>query len=337
MRMKPSLTILAECVALFLPCVARPCARSLALPIEVGNQFQVSVADRGRPVSGLRVVLSPAVFPPDNKDAGKIYSTTDSAGIAQFSDLSPGSLYVTAQYDGDEFPSLAVDISPSGHAGTTVEMTWPSRTPFLVRSASGILRNQGFYPSLDQNPISLELIEGLSGRVIDTTTADNKGRFSFKPVVPKGIYFIHLVPLEGSHPYDKDMNGTIPIEIATAAIQFGLDLDLGWTDCGLYYTERAVEPEVTVKKICGDVVDREGSMVEGAQFWLLQGGDNGTFVKQALSDPSGHFTVNEDREGTYQLIVGLRWWASSVMRVVHLVAPSSADDCKEPIHIRLEP
>jgi len=145
MRMKPSISILAGCVALVWPCLALPCTMTTGA-IEVGSQFQVSVTDRGRPVSGLRVVLSPAVFPPDNKDAGKIYSTTDSAGIAQFADLSPGSLYVSAQYDGGESPDLVIDISPSSHSGTTVDMTWPSRTPMMVRSASGVLRSHGFYP-----------------------------------------------------------------------------------------------------------------------------------------------------------------------------------------------
>jgi len=191
-------------------------------------------------------------------------------------------------------------------------------------------------PTLDQNPFSLELIEGFSGRVVDTTTTDNKGRFSFKADVPPGIYFVNLAPLEGVHPYDKEISGTIPIEIASAATRDGLDLDLGSTGCGLYYTERAVEPEVTVNKICGDVVDHAGRIVERAQFWLLQGGDNGTAVKQALSDPRGEFTVNEEHEGTYQLIVRPRESVRSIIiSLVHLVAPNSSDECENPIHIRL--
>lgn len=334
MRVKLSISILAGCAALVWPSLALPCTRTTGA-IEVGSQFQVSVTDRGHPVSGLRVVLSPAVFPEDDKDAGKIYSTTDSEGIAQFSNLSPGSLYVTAQYDGGEFPISAVDISPSSHLGTTVAMTWPSRLPMMVRSARGVLRSRGFYPSLDQNPFSLDLIEGFSGHVVDTTTTDNKGRFTFKSGVPPGIYFVNLVPLEGVHPYDKEISGAIPIEIAAAATRDGLDLDVGSTGCGLYYMERTVEPEVTVNKICGDIADHAGRIVEGAQFWLLQRGDDGIALKQALSDPRGDFTVNEEEEGTYQLIVRPGMFESSMMRVVHLIAPSSAVDCKQPIHIRL--
>lgn len=333
MRMKSSISLLAGCVALVWPFPALPCTIVVS-PIEVGSQFQVSVTDRGRPVRGLRVVLSPAVFPQDDKDAGKIYSTTNSEGIAQFSDLSPGSLYVSAQYDGGESFGVVIDISPSSHLGTTVAMTWPSRSPMMVRSASGIIRNPGFYPSLDQNPFSLGLIEGFSGRVLDTTTSDRKGRFSFTGDFPPGIYYIRLNP-SGIRAWDgEQIQGTIPIEVNSAEGQDTLDLDLGWTSCGLSYARKVSEPGLKVNKICGDINDTEGAVVSKAQVFLLAESDEAEVIEQTKSGRMGEFALEERNEGMYQLIVKSPGFRPS-LRAIRLEAANSPGVCQQPIHVIL--
>ncbi len=333
MRMKLSILIIAGCVASVWPCVAIACTMTVS-PIEVGTQFQVSVTDRGRPVSGLRVVLSPAVFPPDNPDAGKIYSTTDSEGIAHFSDLSPGSLYVSAQYDGGESLGLVIDISPGTHIGATVQMSWPSRTPIVVRTASGILRTNSFYPSRDQNSFSLELIEGISGHVVDAATSDSKGRFSFKVDVPPGIYFLRVDPSGIRASDGEQIEGAIPIELRADADHDSLDLELGWTSCGLTYAQRESEPDLKVDKICGDIADPEGGAIGRAQIFLMDAEDNSKILDQVASDPNGKFAFEEENNRSYEMIIKSPGFRTSV-RVVHLIRGSPSAACAKPIHVRL--
>jgi hypothetical protein len=318
-------TIVASCVALFLPCIVRAC--TIVYPtVEVGREYRVRVTDRGRPVGGLRVLLG--------SGGGQIQAISDVNGYARFDGLFPGSLVVSTQYDGDMADAVEVHVSSTGPADATVELTWPSRTPLSVRSVRGILRGPDYYPTRAQGQLSISLVEGASARVIETTQSDSKGQFSFSAEVPSGIYYLRLNP-SGIRGWDgEQIQGTIPIEVSSAGNQDALDLDLGWTSCGLSYAQRVSEPDLKVHKICGDVTDTEGGVVDKAQVLLLADKDVAEVLEQTKSGRMGEFAIEERNEGSYQLIVKSPGFRPS-LRVLHVEPAASPQGCPQPIHIRL--
>lgn len=308
--------------ALFSPFVVNACV-IFHKTVEVGRQFRVRVMDRGRPVSGLLVSFG--------SGGGTIDEVTDADGYAQFEGLFPGSFFVTTQYGGDDSTDrVNVHVSDSAPADAVVQMAWPGRTPLTVRSASGTMRGPNFYPSLTQGRFSVSLLEGRSARVIETTESDTKGRFSFTTKVPPGIYYVRL---NSSDP--DQIHGAIPIEISAEAADDGLDVDLGWTDCGLVYAQNVKEPDLKISKICGDIADVGGGVVAKAQVLLFSDNNDAKLLSQTHSDSSGQFAFKELREGTYQLIVASLGFLPS-LRTVHL-EPSNSEGCPQPIHIRQRP
>jgi hypothetical protein len=193
-----------------------------------------------------------------------------------------------------------------------------------------------YYSSPTQSPLSLRLFEGFSGRVIETVQSDAAGKFRFPVDVPSGIYYIELRSSVVSGTYDEEHVGTFPIEIDAAAAQDGIDIDFGWSDCGLHYQPKVIMPDLTVNKICGDITDTGGRFAERVQLLLLAEGGQTKFLEQALSGPNGEFALKEQREGTYQLILRPRGMGLPILREIHLVSPSFVEGCQQPVHLKIE-
>ena len=164
MRNKLGGLCVASCLALILPCSIQAC---VIVPevVDVGSQFRVSVTDRGRPVKGLRLILSTASSP--NSPSKTVMDTfTDANGYARFSNLNPGSLWLSADHDVGIGDAVIVDVSPSGPSGVTVPLRWPSRAPLVVRSVSGVLRTSDYYPNHTQGLLSLSLFDQREANLI---------------------------------------------------------------------------------------------------------------------------------------------------------------------------
>jgi hypothetical protein len=164
-----------------------------------------------------------------------------------------------------------------------------------------------------------------------TATTDSQGRFHFADTVPPGIYFLRL-SLSGLR--SQFGGGMIPIEVSDTAKQSGLDLDLGWSSCGLSYSEQRQYPEMTVGKLCGDIADTVGGAVSKAQIFLLQDGEEAKIVDQTQSGANGQFNLQEQHEGVYQLLVKSPGF-SPFLRTTHVVPAGEADGCRRPMRIRL--
>jgi len=288
----------------------------------------VLVSDRGGPVVGLRVELSSRVE--------KFTAETDKDGYAFFDNLKPGSFLLRPEFDPVWPDTVIVDVSPSGPADVTVPLTWPGRAPVTVGALKGILRGPHFYPSFGQGPFSMVLVEGISARVIETTESDGEGRFNFQSKVPPGIYFIQikLTSTNDGRRTDDQIHGGIAVELSMAPGGEELDVDLGWSDCGLSYKQREKTPDVKVGKICGDVADTEGAAVGGAQLFLLTNGDEPKVVDQAMSDSNGKFAMKREPEGTYRLVVTRLGFEPSRL-FVHIGNSNSSEQCEQPMHLRL--
>jgi len=282
------------------------------------------VTDRGLPIVGLTVSLG--------SGGGTIDEVTDAQGYAQFSDLFPGSLRLTTQYGGDWTDFVFVDVSDSGPQNALVQLSWPGRKPIAVRTVQGILRGPNYYPTLEQKSISLSLVDARSRRAIETIASDEKGRFRFNAAVPPGIYFIQLSLADKNE--SSDEVGTISIELNSAANLDGLDLDFVWTDCGLEYAQRHAQGELKVGKICGDVADTSGGVIEKAQVALLDGDDELKIVTRSLSGPMGQFTIPDTSDGVYELVVSSLGFQPFVRRV-RLVSDHT-EGCTKPMRIRLD-
>ncbi len=294
--------------------------------VEVGSKFQVKVNDRGRPVKGLRMVLS------TDSSTGEehkvvVDSLTDADGIAHFLNLGAGSYWLAADHDGGVGDAVAVNVSPHGPANKTFSISWPSATPVTVRSAAGIVRGPDYYSNPVQAPISISLLEGISGREIEKTQSDGKGRFSFTSNVTPGIYFMRINPSSLRGWSGEQIEGMIVIEVATDAKESALNLDLGWSSCGLEYSQRVILPELKVTNICGAIKDSEGAVVAKAQVMLLAGGEDAKILEQTQSGANGEFVIPKHSDGNYQLLVKSAGF-SPYLRLIHLQSAGTSAGCR---------
>lgn len=301
--------------------------------VQVGPDFRVRVTDRGRPVKGLRLVVGVDSTSPT--DPRNTYALTDADGYVSFSNHSPGSFLITTDKDDVLADAAVVEVSPGAQPNVTVSLRWPSTDPITVRSVSGTMRGPDFYPGEQQVPLSLSLLESVSSRVIAETTSDGKGRFKFAPDVRPGIYFLRLNRSGLRGWSGEQMEGLIAIEVSRDAKQSGLDLDLGWSSCGLTHAQREVYSELKLGKVCGEIADAMGAEVASADVLLMASGEGGEIVEETRSGEKGRFGFQEQHEGSYQLLIKYPGFRPYV-RPVHIETVSSPDGCLSPVEVRLE-
>jgi len=302
--------------------------------VEVGSKFQVKVADRGHPVKGLRMVLSTESTTGEGQKV-LTDSITDADGIANFSNLSAGSFWLSADHDGGVGDAVVVNVSPKGPANKTFSISWPTAAPVTVRSASGIVRGPDYYSSQVQAQISISLLEGISGREIEKTQSDSKGRFSFNSNLQPGIYFMRINSSGLRGWSGEQIEGMIVIEVAREAKANALDLDLGWSSCGLEYSQRVILPELKLAQICGAIKDTEGAVVAKAQVMLLAGGEDVEILEQTQSGPNGEFVIPKHPDGNYQLLIKSAGF-SPYLRLIHVQNAGTSGKCQQPIPVKLE-
>jgi len=328
-RSLPIVVISAALMAFLCPVVAPGCV-VFNHSEHVGSAFRVRVSDRGRPVPALRLELVPSS--PDSPNSRQIdarYATTDADGYARFADLPPGSYLLSANSEGDYGYGVSVDVSPNRAPNSTVRLTWPTDTPLSVRSASGTLRVSEYDSQKTQPQFSLSLLEGLSGRTIAVTPTDNQGRFAFTDPLRDGIYLIQVRESSG-----KNIEGVITVEVNRNANAEGVDLNLGWTDCGMTYSQRRTYPELNTRSICGDVTDNYGAAIPAARVLLMSNEEEPQILESTQTDEHGHFALQEQREGTYQLVVK-RDGYFSFLRVIHIEPTEKSRKCQNPISVLL--
>ena len=264
--------------------------------VHVGPNFRVKVEDRSLPVKGLRVDIG-----------GGIRAVTDKNGFAVFRRVRPGSYYLHVPLDDGISNSPILDVKQDGPAEVTVPIRWPSVAPILVRSLKGTIRRLDNPPGQPPTIRALDLFEGVSGRFVKSEKTTETGEFSFEPVSP-GLYFLSLKP--------SGHDGQIAIVVDAGAALDHLDLDLGWTSCGLYYTDRnkCRQGDLQLDQFSGRVVDLSGAVIPGAKVLLLD--PAGTQVEELHSDGEGKFAAPRPLEGPYELVVSGMGF-STYRRTVH--------------------
>ena len=311
---------------LFLQVPAYSC--SLFYPtVQVGRNFRVRVMDRGQPVQGLPVALDPQ-FAYEHYEGG--HTVTDAQGSAHFAEVPAGSFFIHAERDGGIADGAIVEVETDGPVNAIVPLKWPS-SPLSLRSVSGHLRAGGYDPK--HTKLSLTLLEGLSGQVMEATRTDENGEFAFADVA-SGIYFLQLNPSGLKGPSGEELKGLITLAISRDAQWDGLDLDLGWSSCGLMYVNQAgcKQNEVEVSKLCGDALDVNGAVISRAEI-LLQDNDGKT-LDRTHSDAAGHFLLPAEKAGNYKLVVQSPGF-SPVRTTVHILSTAGSESCSRPIKVQM--
>ncbi len=194
-------------------------------------------------------------------------------------------------------------------ADQLVKLKWPNPKPLEVKSARGrvAIPESGPKRTLEK-PISLALVDAISNTVIAVTETENRGYFFF-PTPNRGLYFIRLNHTRIKTWSGEEMTGDIPIEIAPDAISEGVDLDLGWSSCGLYYSDmkQCQQPEVTVSNMCGEVFDPVGAIIAKADVYLFRDEHDEVPVAEATSDARGRFSMTEVTPGGLRALREGHW------------------------------
>jgi hypothetical protein len=279
--------------------VSRCGACSVVYPdFQVGSTFRVRVEDHGRPVERLRVEIG------SNLDNGsRLVTETDKNGFALFRGVRPGSYHVSAYNDAGIPDGADLEVKLDGPTNVTVPLKWPGMAPILVRSLKGTIRGPDYLPGQPQPGISLDILEGRSGRNRKTLRTNDSGEFDLEGA-PSGLYFLNLKPSGLVDSSGEPITGLIAVAVDRSAAQDRLDLDLEWSSCGLSYAESSNCPQsgdLQAASLSGQVVDEVGAVIPRAKVILL---DNaGVLVDQVQSDNEGRFALPRSLAGTYELVV----------------------------------
>jgi hypothetical protein len=333
-RGKVSFALIQASAELFLPVAAGAC--TLIYPtLQAGPSFRVKVTDRGRPVEGLRLQLADSDFF-DFEHQRTRHSVTDADGFAHFTNVSPDEYFLSADVDGSIGDGATVMVKPNGPSGVTVPLKWPNQEPLSVRSVRGTLSVPNYEPRLPPSHLSLSLLGGLSGRVLETTQSDSTGRFAFGEV-PPGIYFLQLNPSGVKDRWTgEEITGLIAIEVSREADEEALDLDVGWSGCGFMYADRTrcSQDTLEVSKVCGYVYDITGAVIPNADIVLQEHIEDGKPLREAHTDTSGRFALQGVKEGMYQLAVRAPGFYQ-LRSTVQVRAANTSEGCERPITVRL--
>jgi len=263
--------------------------------VHVGSDFRVQVRDRGLPVKGLRLEIS-------RGPTGGKREVTDNDGFALFRNVRSGSYTLHADHDVGIWDRVDVDVRPDGPAEITVPLRWPSVAPVAVRSLKGTLHSPDYLPGQPQPRLSLDLLEGMSGKVLRSGRTTESGAFELDNPVP-GIYFIRLNPSGLKDWAGEQITGLIAVAVEPGAPADHLDLDLAWSSCGLAYSDRSGCPksELQIAQFRGRVLDCCGAAIAQAEVFLFYPG--GTQIERIRSDIRGEFASPRELKGAYELVV----------------------------------
>ncbi len=330
----PSALALALC-SLAPHCLACACLTPADQVVHVGPSFRIRVDDnRGRPVSKLSLEVE--------SSAGKSKPVTDVDGFVSFRDLSSGIYSLRAEQDVGSCLGKVLEVQSDASSGIAVPMTWPTVAPVTVRSLKGTLHIPNYVPGRAGPELSLRLLGGVSGHEMASVHTNGTGDFDFGVTAP-GIYFLNLEPSALKDPRGNPITGRIAVSVEPRAESDHLELELGWTDCGLGYIDltpcppaelhigqlrgRVIGPAGAVIVNGGDAlrhnpvhIDPAGPAIPNAEILLV--GPGGDLIEQLRSDRAGEFASKQVPAGSYDLLV--RSFGFATFRARALVSPDAS-------------
>jgi hypothetical protein len=130
----------------------------------------------------------------------------------------------------------------------------------------------------------------------------NDGEFSFEGVA-SGLYFLNLKASGLRSWSGEPITGLIAVAVDQDAPTDHLDLDFGWTSCGLWYVDRnrCPQPDLQLGELSDQVLDASGAAIPRATILLFDHAQK--LVARLQSDNAGKFASLESLAGTYELVV----------------------------------
>lgn len=330
----PSALALGLC-SLFPHCLACACMTPADQVVHVGPSFRVRVDDnRGRPVQGLSLEVQ--------SSAGKSKAVTDEDGFASFREPSPGIYTLRAEQDVGSCLGKVLEVQSDRPGGIAVPMTWPTAALVTVRSLKGTLHIPNYVPDRSGPELSLRLLVGVSGQEAASGHTNGAGDFDFGVTAP-GIYFLNLEPSALKDPRGNPITGQIAVSVEPDATTDHMELELGWTDCGLTYMDLTPCPpaELHIGQLRGRVIgpagavivngadalrhkpvhiDPAGPAIPDAEILLVDPG--GDLIERLGSDRSGEFASKPVQAGSYDLVV--RSFGFATFRARAIVSPDAS-------------
>jgi len=277
--------------------VVRCWACSVFYPeVRVGPNFRVRVENHGSPVTGLRVQIGSFA-------GGNLFiAETDKNGFAMFRGVRPGSYHLSADHDAGIPDGANLEVKADGPTNATVPLRWPSIAPISVRSPKGTIRGPDYLPWQSQGNVSLDLLDGINGRMLRSLQTDERGEFNFGDAAP-GLYSVRVKPSGLWGWSGEQIAGLIVVDVERDAPIDRLDLDLGWSSCGLYYAEssKCSQSDFHTARLAGQVVDSGGAAIARAKIFLID--PSGMLADELHSNGEGRFLSSSSLAGTYQLMV----------------------------------
>ena len=286
----PSTLLLATSVMTFrcLPCTV------FHTPVPVGPNFQVKVESYRGLADSLRLVLTAS--------GTRTAAETDRNGIALFHDVPPGLHDLKAEIDNSIFDGVVIEVKLDGPASVTVPFKWPGAAVVAVRSLRGTIHAPGYPPGRPQPRLSLDLLESRSRKTLKNVETTETGEFNYEWSTP-GIYFLQLKPSGLRDSAGYEITGLIAVAVDPEVPTDHLDLDLGWSSCGLWVSDRSKcrQAELRTDRLSGRLHDVTEGAIPDADIVLLD--PSGKLVEELRSDRKGYFASPRQLAGTYQLVV----------------------------------
>jgi hypothetical protein len=135
---------------------------------------------------------------------------------------------------------------------------------------------------------------GASGLKLRSLLTNEHGHFDFGDVEP-GLYFLSLAL--------PQTTARIAVTVDRGAPSDHLDIDIGWTSCGVWFVDRSkcARSDLRIAQLSGEIVDTSGGAIPHAAILLSGSGE--TVVERVQADAAGRFASLHSLPGTYELTV----------------------------------
>lgn len=298
----PSLRRATRFLEAMLATITQGAACTVFYPaIPAAPSFQVHVEDRGRPVSGLRMELK-------GRSLTKT-AVTGEDGTVRFQDIPPADYHVEAEFDAGIRDGATIQVTASGPKNTTIPIRWPNQAPLIVQAPKGVLHWHMTETDQRQSVLQVDLVDARTGKLQESTQTTSEGEFVLKTPQP-GLYFLRVTPKSLTPAGGGRVAGKVPIRVASHAAQVDLELDFGWSSCGVTYVALHACPqeELSIAHLSGEVVDPTGASIARATVRLFN--SDRTIAEQLTSDEEGRFVSAKPLDGSYELTVSATGFTS---------------------------
>lgn len=294
--MRPPLAAV-RLMAAFCATLAVGAACTVVSPVlPAGSSFQVRVEDHGRPVSGVRVKLQ-------GENWTKVTGTSE-RGIVRFANVPPGQYTISDEAGAGISDPVSIEVMASGPSNATIPLGWSEHRRLAVQALRGKLRWPTFRPGEPLAALRVELWDERTGRTLQTSRTRADGAFHLA-TPPPGPYVLRVTPEGRSAEAGHRDAASIPLAVDPRAAQPELDLEFGWTSCGVSYVSRHTCPASKLRRtsLRGQVLDASGASIPRATVLLFD--SERRIAEQLTSDEAGRFASAKEFAGSYELVVSM--------------------------------